>query len=276
MSCPCSDSQLDRRRISFAGRTWCAVAHPDFADFRPPELAWGDTEQMKQHPDAAKIQHHREVIRLRREDGDLFIKHYMFHGFFRRLKRTLGGGRARQEFRTGRECLARGIRTGEPVWTAVRRAGGLIAESFLVTRAVPGAPVETYYDGLAEADRPAFLAAVGKEVARFHDIGFYHDDLKGWHLLVAGVGAEVSFAVIDLHGCRFRFRLSRRQRANNLYQVFRSLDRRADADAQGMILAAYHEHGGLDARPITTETIAAVARSKAARRGPGALRPQTE
>jgi tRNA A-37 threonylcarbamoyl transferase component Bud32 len=270
------NSQIERHFCKWSGGRWSAVSAPGFADFRPPDAPWGDTEKMKNFHGAAKIQPGREVIRLARPDGDIFIKHYIFRTFSGRLRQTLAGCRARFEFDAGRRCLALDIRTGEPVWTASRRSAGIIAESFLVTRAVDGIPLEAYFDRLTPEERPAFLAAAGREVARMHGLGFYHDDLKGWHMLAAGKSAtDASFAVIDLHGCRFG-PLSPRQRANNLFQVMRSLDARiAEQALRRGLLDAYRAAGGPEAALVTEETIQRVAASKAARRGAGALKPDT-
>ena len=62
---------------------------------------------------------------------------------------------------------------------------------------------------------------LGRALAHSHNLGFFHGDLKGFHALVEpnSEGHEYTLKWLDL--ARVGFRLSRRQRIINLYQMLR-------------------------------------------------------
>ena len=65
------------------------------------------------------------------------------------------------------------------------------------------------------------MAPLGRALAHSHNLGFFHGDLKGFHALVKpeAASAEYTFQWLDL--ARVGFKITRRQRIINLYQMLR-------------------------------------------------------
>ena len=65
------------------------------------------------------------------------------------------------------------------------------------------------------------MAPLGRALAHSHGLGFFHGDLKGFHALVKTEPNGIDYTLQWLDLARAGFRLSRRQRIINLYQMLR-------------------------------------------------------
>lgn len=87
---------------------------------------------------------------------------------------------------------AHGFRAARPLLAGVFFRAGLPRYQFLCTELVEGAAtLEARLSGASEAERAAWLAALARDLAELHGLGFVHRDLFLRNLLVdLGVGAS--------------------------------------------------------------------------------------
>lgn len=161
-----------------------------------------------------------EVWRGTIEDGGpaYFFKTFALRGPEDRWKDVFRAPRAVRAWRRAWAVAERGFRTIPPVCLMTGRRWALDPRDLLVTREAPGLALREWFR--QTGDRPArrrVLAALGREVARWHAAGFGHADLNPDNLLLAWEQGAPVFIWLDLEGTRqFRFGIRASRRAKEL------------------------------------------------------------
>ena len=183
--------------------------------------------------------------------GAVVVKQFRHESPRARLRKRLGGSKARKSFAVARALRAAGVLTPEPLlWADSRAARG---PSWFVTRLVEGVearyPLRALAAGRLEAEHPDLAAGelldgLGRAAARIHDAGVWHRDLSAGNLLLCREGGELRASVVDLNRARRRRSLGIAHRLRDLARlpVFRPADQEA-------LLAAYFGAAYFGAKP---------------------------
>ena len=175
----------------------------------------------------------RAVYRVDAAEGSFFVKQYRCPRWWQALGHLLQGSPSRREFRRARETLRRQVPTAEPVAWLESRRGGLVYDSFLVTRAVTGAcALDEYVQrALPRLAAPAaarlrrkLAVSLAGLCAAAHRQGLDHNDLHLGNVLLtvdtcyaAADDARLpELCLIDLPGVRFSRALSCRRTIGSL------------------------------------------------------------
>jgi heptose I phosphotransferase len=162
------------------------------------------------------------LIRSAARPHDLAVKSNPWRGWRGALSDTWNGSRAARALDGARRVAAAGLASPEVVAVAERRGGGVVRESFLLTRFAAGAePLPVVLTRLREAPeaRRALSRRVGETIGALHAAGLDHRDLKHSNLLV---DAEGRVALLDLEalGRLAPFAWRRRVRALGELEAF--------------------------------------------------------
>ena len=198
------------------------------------------------------------------EVGAVVVKQFRHDSPRARLRKRLGGSKARKSFAVARRLVEAGVCTPEPLlWADSRAARG---PSYYVTRLVEGVearyPLRALAAGRLEAEHPdlpagELLAALAHAAAGIHAAGVWHRDLSAGNLLLVREGGALRAAVVDLNRGRPRGRLGLSHRLRDLARlpVFRGEDQEAllaayFGDAPGPSVAALYRlyHGSFHGR----------------------------
>jgi len=143
---------------------------------------------------------HRTVYRASLPSGAFYFKHFRVPGIKAMLLAPLRPSKAQREWQAAREIARLGLPTFEPVaWGHVRR-GGIVRDSFLVSREIDGAlpldelivdrfrneqTVTSREAPRQESDlRQQLALSLGKLTARLHAAGVEHADFHAANVLV--------------------------------------------------------------------------------------------
>lgn len=148
-------------------------------------------------------------------DG-VVLKRYNYRKWTSRFKDVFRLSRGRRAFQQAYRLELAGVPTARPIAAADRRCLGLVTRSYLVMAEIPGAVPLPAWTG----DRRAANRQVARLLARLHDAGFTHRDLKGGNLLFDSAGRP---HLIDLDGLRFVRVTSHRQAARDLARLARDI-----------------------------------------------------
>jgi tRNA A-37 threonylcarbamoyl transferase component Bud32 len=136
---------------------------------------------------------HRTVYRVDLAGRSFYVKHYRCRGWLRLVQHLVRASSSRREWRKSLEAARRGIATVKPVALGEGRRSGFVADSFLVTEALPRVtPVADFardiLPALDAADRAAtrrrLVEALARFVAATHAAGVLHDDFHTGNVLV--------------------------------------------------------------------------------------------
>jgi tRNA A-37 threonylcarbamoyl transferase component Bud32 len=163
-------------------------------------------------------------VRIRSAGGehDLAVKWNPWRGLRGALSDALHGSRAARARRGAERIAAAGLRQPQVLAVAERRAGGLVRESFLLTRFARGAeplPVVMAHLRDERESRRALLRRLGEAIGALHASGLDHRDLKHSNLLVDAQG-EVAFLDLEALGELSPFAWRRRARALGELEAF--------------------------------------------------------
>jgi len=177
----------------------------------------------------------------------LFVKRYK-PGWRGILKATLGFGRGRNAWVAANGLLARGIPTAEPKALVERWRWGLLVEAALVTAKLDLMPLNRFVEetALGPSEKDELTVALARFVRKLHDLGVYHNDLKGHNILVERRtdsdvpedGGRWTFYLVDLDGLRFG-RVSERRRLKNLAQLDVTVPDQLTAEHRRRFMAEY-------------------------------------
>lgn len=241
-------------RIESAGVAW--TMRVDLAKQLVPGLRRAaDNPAGDRSVETVKTGPHRTVYRLSLASGEFYLKHFRINNWKTLLLNALRPTKADLEWHAALRIARLGLPTFEPVALGQIRRGGLVADSFLVSRGIPQAipldefaaltllpagataPAGPYHKSDPGARRQSELrqhlaAALGDLTGRLHLAAVEHADFHAANVLVR-IGADdlPALWLIDLHRVYFRRALSRDQRFNNLaflHQFFTDKSSRAD------------------------------------------------
>jgi tRNA A-37 threonylcarbamoyl transferase component Bud32 len=211
------------------------------AALRGPQAA-GIAESVKTGP-------HRTVYRLALESGDFYLKHFRIADWKALLQNLVRSSKAELEWRAARNIAHLGLPTFEPVALGRHVRGGVVHDSFLISRGIPEAmPLDQFVtaevliptETQARRDAPRGLnalrqklaTALGELAARLHRAGIEHADFHAGNILIrVDPGGEPMLWLIDLHQVHFGRPLSRGARFHNLailHQLFAGKSTRTD------------------------------------------------
>jgi serine/threonine protein kinase len=183
-----------------------------------------------------KIKVVRMPLTVNGETLDCHIKQYKTFSFRKRLEYMVAPSKATRAWRGAKRLLAKGIATAEPVAALETKRFGLSAESYYISRTIPGASVsvnyfmETFSPATAGVGvvRRAFVRAMANAFRRLHESDIYHSDLKDYNILVSveKEPPDWKFWFLDVD-CVSRFRgMTTRRKIKNLAQLNRTLGKR--------------------------------------------------
>ena len=140
------------------------------------------------------------------------LKRYNFKKPLNLLKDLFRGSRARRGFRKGYHLELCDIATPRIIGAGERRVFGLPIRSYVLMEEVPGACEAHDWDG----DPRHAAHALGALLARLHDEGFSHRDLKESNILFNSNGVP---QLIDLDGLTFEVDVTAGEAAANLRRL---------------------------------------------------------
>lgn len=176
---------------------------------------------------------YRSRFETRNGPVEVVVKQFNNRGVKARTLRRLRGSKAERSWRSALAFRNAGLATAAPICLIEsRRADG---PSFFVTRHL-GKTVEARYlfravdagrerEDFPWIDYPAFLADLGRALARMHEAGFFHRDLSIGNVLICRDDPGRLY-VIDLNRCRERRRMGAVSRTRDLCRlaIFRPAD----------------------------------------------------
>lgn len=146
----------------------------------------------------------------------LVLKRYNFKKPLNLLKDLFRGSRGRRGFRKAYHLELTGVATPRVLGTADHRMCGLPSRSYVLMEMVPQAVDAGHWAG----EPRAAARALARLVARMHDEGFTHRDLKETNLLFDATGAP---QLIDLDGLEFVSEVSASEAGANLLRLAEGL-----------------------------------------------------
>ncbi len=180
-------------------------------------------------------------------DG-LVLKRFNFRKLENLVKDLFRPSRARRAFRAAYHLELLGIPTARPIAAADRRIGGILARSYFLMEEVVGA---VDLGKLLRGGWAPELDAVKQAallIAKLHNEGFSHRDLKESNLVL---GAAGKLFLLDLDGLRFFREISSRRAALDLGRLARGVEKfpAVTANHRRAFLKAYCRARGLPGIP---------------------------
>lgn len=167
------------------------------------------------------------------QDG-LVLKRYNFRKWRNLFKDLFRGSKARRGFFRAMHLEAAGIPTARPLAFAEQKCCGIPTRSYLLMEEIPQAtnPFELKGDRLRE------IQSLARLIARLHDAGFIHRDLKEGNILFDGRG-EPHF--VDLDGVRYVRKVKDDWAISDLARLAQAAERLPGASRSGFarFLRAY-------------------------------------
>ncbi|MGE5190986.1 MAG: lipopolysaccharide kinase InaA family protein, partial [Deltaproteobacteria bacterium] len=210
---------------------------------------------------------HRTVYRLSLAGGEFYLKHFRVADRKALLQNLVRPSKAEREWRAAQTLARLGLPTFEPVALGRLRRGGLVYDSFLVSREIPetvpldqlvtaelasgaGSPQSREAAHRQSDLRHRLAVAMGELAARLHRAGVEHADLHAGNVLVRVSGDDLpALWPIDLDKVRLHRGLSSRRRFENLaflHQFFAGKSTRSD---RLRFYCAYRQEWGRGAPP---------------------------
>ena len=207
----------DLVRFEHGGYRW--VAARGFADVilhDPRACAPEGAEDVKIRPA-------RRVWRFAPRDfgSVVYAKKYLLPDLRDRAKYAVQRSKAEHEFETMARLRERGVSVPEPLAAGVRRSGGILRDSILITRALEAAmPLDEYFPArmgrASHKEATAFTTEFARFVRQLHDAGLFHRDFHAGNVFVGGTGEKPAFWLLDLADTRLGASLSLADRLANL------------------------------------------------------------
>lgn len=203
----CLSQRMRRQEFSHRSRR-CFRLNRDFEPCRAGGLRWQVRPRLLppalvpilENPDAAlvdplRLLKHGRSSTVGRLNG-VVLKRYNLRKRGNLLKDLFRRSRAFRAFRKAYHLELVGIPTARPIAVGEKRTLGIVTRSYLVMEEIPGAKSAHQLSG---RNRQA-LQAAAELVARMHEEGFMHRDLKTTNLLFDDSGKP---HLIDLEGLQF-------------------------------------------------------------------------
>jgi tRNA A-37 threonylcarbamoyl transferase component Bud32 len=168
----------------------------------------------------AKILKPGNTSTVGKADG-LVLKRFNFRKAGNLLKDLFRPSRARRAFRKAYHLQLTGIPTARSIATADRRICGFLVRSYLLMEEIHGAmDLTTFFRGGGQA-HPKLVRAAAQLLARLHNEGFSHRDLKESNLILDDEG---QLYLIDLDGMTFLQHVSDDRAALDLARLVRGVE----------------------------------------------------
>jgi tRNA A-37 threonylcarbamoyl transferase component Bud32 len=149
------------------------------------------------------------------------LKRFNFRKAGNLLKDLFRPSRARRAFRKAYHLQLTGIPTARSIATADRRICGFLVRSYLLMEEIHGAmDLTTFFRGGGQA-HPKLVRAAAQLLARLHNEGFSHRDLKESNLILDDEG---QLYLIDLDGMTFLQHVSDDRAALDLARLVRGVE----------------------------------------------------
>ena len=167
------------------------------------------------------------VAAVKVEGREVFVKRFKPYAWYRRIEWLVVPTPAQRCWRQSAALEAAGFRVPQALVVTETRRMGLPADCYFVTASLAGAePAGRYWReravGLGVRERRTLLAALARELRRFHDARFYTRDANADNFLVRMArGSGPEFFLLDLENVRRVGAVSERRRAKNLVQLHR-------------------------------------------------------
>ncbi len=145
------------------------------------------------------------------QDG-LVLKRYNFRKWRNLFKDLFRGSKARRCFFRAMQLEQAGVSTARPIAFAGQRFCGISLRSYLLMAEIPQATDLAAWRG----DKRRAIHALARLIARLHDAGFVHRDLKEGNILFNGHGQPF---LVDLDGLSFVRRVKDGQAAADLARL---------------------------------------------------------
>jgi len=154
-------------------------------------------------------------------DG-LVLKRFNFRKLENLAKDLFRPSRARRAFRAAYHLELLGVPTARPIAVADRRICGVLARSYLLMEEIAGAVDlgKLLRDGWAP--EPAVVREAALLIAKLHEEGFSHRDLKESNLML---GAGGKLYILDLDGLRFMQEMTDRRAGLDLARLARGVEK---------------------------------------------------
>jgi tRNA A-37 threonylcarbamoyl transferase component Bud32 len=176
-------------------------------------------------------------------DG-LVLKRFNFRKLENLVKDLFRPSRARRAFVKAYHLELAGVPTPRCIAVSSRRACGVLLRSYLLMEEIAGAIDLGTYLRTTRAPDPSLASQAGRLIARLHDEGFSHRDLKESNLVV---GADARLSVLDLDSLYFVGKVSERRCAADLARLARGMAKYpvVTASQRAAFLRAYCRARGL-------------------------------
>jgi tRNA A-37 threonylcarbamoyl transferase component Bud32 len=181
--------------------------------------------------------------------GDGFVlKRYNFKKAENLIKDIFRPSRASRAFRTAYHLELLGIPTARPIASADKRMLGLPARSYFLMEEIVGAvDLGTYLRDGGQPDTD-LVHQLARFVAKLHNEGFSHRDLKQTNLLLDG---DRKIRLIDLDGVKFVWRVPEDRCAADLVRLAEGMQKfpAVTSRCRFLFLLAYGRARGLKRLP---------------------------
>ena len=190
-----------------------------------PELFAQSTEVLYQKRNTIKV-----------VEGDFVVKSFAVPSFFKRLIYTIFSSKARRSFIYAQRL---GNMTPKPVTYLETRKGGLLYESYYISRLSPCTHVlKEVIKDTNFPQRDQIFAAFGRFTAQLHEHGMLHADYSMGNVLFEPTEQGAEFQLVDLNRMYFGQRINCRKGCRN----FERID--TDAHALATVARAYAQARG--------------------------------
>ena len=235
--------------------------------FDPRPLPWEDARAKRPLPEGflrAKKSVSRVVLETNALGEHVFVKQSLPVTLRNRLSQRIVGSKSMRELAVTAAYTRAGIRTVDALMAADARSGA----NYLVTRGAPAGwePLDDVF--AREGLQRELLDELAGYTCWLHQIPAWHSDYRTDHIWWTGAPGKAPmserFALIDLDGCSIGRRVTQRQRARALHQLFMSLDRHGiDEEQTTRFLELYdpRRQGRFKARRVLARARAARAKA---------------
>jgi len=173
---------------------------------------------------------------IKRVLEDFVVKSFAVPSLFKRLIYSIFTSKARRSFIYAQRL---GNLTPKPVTYIETRKGGLLYESYYVSRLSPCRHVlKEVIKDVNFSNRDQIFAAFGRFTARLHEQGMLHTDYSMGNILFEPTKQGAEFQLVDLNRMRFGQRINCRRGCRN----FERID--TDSHALSVIARAYAQARG--------------------------------
>ena len=151
---------------------------------------------------------------------EAYFKRFHLRDSRDRFKHLIRPSRATRAAMKSRQMSGDGFKTPAVLGVFTLRRHGLVAGSALITTAVADAtPLKELIQARDRQGRRALLAAFAEELARLHQAGWHHADLRAGNVLAYERGSAWDFHYLDNEGNRKGKSLPDQDAVHNLMQV---------------------------------------------------------